>query len=154
MINGREIKELQKTIHKLSEEMSILSDKLSSCTKILQDSYNSHEEAMVRGYELGVVINVVDGDTFDVDILGNIERVRIIGIDAPERGQDGFFESGMHLTKLLGEKHHIVYLQRSGSNKDSWGRIRRIVWLEIPEDASVKSVGTLLVEAGHAVIVE
>jgi micrococcal nuclease len=33
---------------------------------------------------VGVVLQVVDGDTFDLEIGGRTERVRLIGIDTPE----------------------------------------------------------------------
>lgn len=58
----------------------------------------------------GIVYNVVDGDTIDVEIdLGfkifTRQRLRLNGLDTPERGQVGFEEAKHWLTeKLLNQK--------------------------------------------------
>jgi len=36
------------------------------------------------------VVRVIDGDTIEVAVVGRIEKVRLIGIDTPERGEEGF----------------------------------------------------------------
>jgi micrococcal nuclease len=37
-----------------------------------------------------VVVEVIDGDTIDVEIDGTVERVRLIGIDTPETKRPNF----------------------------------------------------------------
>lgn len=58
----------------------------------------------------GTVYNVVDGDTIDVEIdlgfkISTRQRLRLNGLDTPERGQPGFKEAKDWLTeKLLNQK--------------------------------------------------
>jgi micrococcal nuclease len=52
------------------------------------------------------VLNIVDGDTIDVTIdLGlqiySNQRIRLYGIDTPERGQAGFSEATARLRSLI-----------------------------------------------------
>ncbi len=55
--------------------------------------------------EVSVATYVVDGDTFDV-AMG--ERVRLVDVDTPERGQVGYSEASYFLGQLIyGER---VYL--------------------------------------------
>ena len=53
-----------------------------------------------------VVIKVVDGDTVDLNVdcgfnIWHKIRTRLIGINAPERGQTGWHEANEHLRLLL-----------------------------------------------------
>ena len=41
----------------------------------------------------GPVTHIVDGDTFDIRADGEVVRIRVCGIDAPERGEPGFEEA-------------------------------------------------------------
>lgn len=55
------------------------------------------------------VINVVDGDTVDVLVdLGfsmlSKQRIRLAGIDTPERGQVGYTEASVKLSELVLDK--------------------------------------------------
>ncbi|GJM29097.1 MAG: hypothetical protein DHS20C17_17320 [Cyclobacteriaceae bacterium] len=73
------------------------------------------------------VERVVDGDTFKLE---NGDRVRLIGINAPELDHDFGNASRLHLKKLIEGK--IVDLQTDGrsSAKDKYGRLLRYVILE------------------------
>ena len=74
------------------------------------------------------IINVVDGDTVDAAIdvgfdLTITKRLRLMGIDAPERGQDGYQESKEALiNEILGEVVTIVT-----EKSDSFGRY--LAWI-------------------------
>ena len=53
-----------------------------------------------------VVLNVVDGDTIDVEIdlgfkVSTKQRIRLAGIDTPERGQNGYHEAKDRVTQLV-----------------------------------------------------
>lgn len=69
-----------------------------------------------------VVYNVVDGDTVDVQVdLGfkmySKQRIRLAGIDTPERGQEGYDKAKDRLKELLlGE---TVCLKTTKASK--WG---------------------------------
>jgi micrococcal nuclease len=109
-----------------------------------------------------VVRKVVDGDTIEVEREGgSLERVRLIGIDAPEahdspkldrlvaRGQDrdAILALGRQATafareRLLGRR---VELELDVERRDRFGRLLAYVWL--PDGSMVNAT---LLEAGQA----
>jgi endonuclease YncB( thermonuclease family) len=50
---------------------------------------------------LGKVTAVVDGDTFSMEVESGKVRVRICGIDAPERGQPGYGQAAGVLSNMI-----------------------------------------------------
>jgi endonuclease YncB( thermonuclease family) len=76
------------------------------------------------------VIHVVDGDTLDVrGSDGSEHRIRVIGIDTPERGECGYTEASDALAGLvLGER--VVLNAGAGATRDRYGRLLRYVDLE------------------------
>jgi len=75
--------------------------------------------------EQGVVSRVIDGDTL---VLENNERVRLIGIDTPEKGQRCFEEAKNRLEQLvLGRR---VLMVKDVSERDKYGRLVRFVYLD------------------------
>ncbi len=93
----------------------------------------------------GTVVGVTDGDTITVlDASKARHKVRLAGIDAPERGQPGGFRSKESLSRLVYERSVRV----EGDNKDSYGRIVGKVWVAPPD---CPSCGTTL-DAGLAQI--
>lgn len=86
------------------------------------------------------VQRVIDGDTVEVRRDGQVETVRIAGIDAPERGQPGGDAARLALEAILGGGEVEVL----ASGRDRHGRtIARI-------ERGGRDVGRLLVQAGHA----
>ncbi|MBD3253049.1 hypothetical protein GF386_04920 [Candidatus Pacearchaeota archaeon] len=71
-----------------------------------------------------LVVEVIDGDTF---VLGNMDRIRLICIDAPEKNQKGFQESKIFLETLILNKQ--VRLEKDISEKDRYGRLLRYVYV-------------------------
>ena len=68
------------------------------------------------------VYNVVDGDTVDVNVdLGfkvyTKQRVRLNGIDTPERGQPGYAEAGDKLRELVLNKEITLMTYK----QSKWG---------------------------------
>lgn len=88
---------------------------------------------------------VVDGDTLRVTIEGTSERVRILGIDTPERGECGAEEATAYLTQLVGEGPLSVVPDPVADLRDRYDRI--LAYVEV--DGA--DVGLALVEAGYAV---
>jgi micrococcal nuclease len=68
---------------------------------------------------------VVDGDTIDVSIAGKVYRVRLIGIDAPEKGENFFSQATAKMRELAQGKN--VILVRDISETDPSGRLLRYV---------------------------
>ena len=80
------------------------------------------------------VVHVDDGDTIDVRVDGHVERVRYIGIDAPEIAHDAGSVSergGEAATRLnvalVGGKRVRLELDREA--RDRYGRLLAYVWL-------------------------
>ncbi|MEH6583703.1 MAG: thermonuclease family protein [Halioglobus sp.] len=91
----------------------------------------------------GSVIGVKDGDTIKVlDAQRVLHKVRLAGIDAPERDQPFGTESTKHLSSLLAGKDVFV----ESSKLDQYGRILGKVWVQ-PMDCP--SCGKTL-NANHA----
>ena len=84
-----------------------------------------------------LVENVVDGDTLDVH-----ERVRLSGINTPERGECYYKEATERLEELVLGKE--VFLERDRSNRGNYGRLLRYIYVD---DILVNKV---LVEEGYA----
>jgi endonuclease YncB( thermonuclease family) len=91
------------------------------------------------------VTNIVDGDTIDVRSSdGTEERVRIIGIDTPERGECGYGEASEALGNIVvGEQVTLVAGARD--DRDRYDRILRYV------DVGETDVGLVLLELGLAI---
>ena len=82
-----------------------------------------------NGGKQAALDRVIDGDTIDVKLDdGEVERVRLIGIDTPERGESCFTEATDYLHELLGDG--TVRLIRDKSNRDRYGRLLRYVCSE------------------------
>ena len=73
------------------------------------------------------VVDVIDGDTIKVRIDGEVESVRYIGIDAPERGEPGSKGATAENRELV--SGGTVVLERDQSNRDRYGRLLRYVWV-------------------------
>lgn len=71
------------------------------------------------------VKTIVDGDTC---ILQNGTEVRLLGIDAPGRGEEGEKEAAQTLARLVGTK--TVYLEYDRYQDDKYGRILAWVWVD------------------------
>lgn len=77
------------------------------------------------------VTNVVDGDTIDaiVDLgyrITTVQRFRLLGVDTPEKGEDGWSDAtSFTREKLLGKD---VYIKSEKS--DSFGRFLATIYLD------------------------
>lgn len=78
-------------------------------------------------YEDGdyIVKSIIDGDTFELMI--DEKQVRLLGIDAPEIGENCSIEAKQKLTELISGK--TVRLEKDVSETDGDGRLLRYVYL-------------------------
>ena len=79
------------------------------------------------------VVDVVDGDTVDLDIDGTVERVRLIGIDTPETVKPNtpvqcFGPEASARTKALLPVSTPVRLERDAEARDAYGRLLGYVY--------------------------
>ncbi|PIQ91302.1 MAG: hypothetical protein COV70_04440 [Parcubacteria group bacterium CG11_big_fil_rev_8_21_14_0_20_39_22] len=101
-----------------------------------------------KAYEAALhkVERVVDGDTL---ILSDENRVRLLGVDAPERGACYYGESKEYLVDLLEGKD--IRIEKGLTAKDDYGRLLRWVILPSPEkDEDNILVNEKILETGHA----
>ena len=105
---------------------------ISACSIYFEPEFNLTDE--VRIYQ------VIDGDTF---IVSGGEYVRLIGIDAPERKQEGYHEATDFLRQFEGK---AVTLEKEGDEHDKFGRLLRHAYV------NNKSLAVSLLENQHAVI--
>jgi len=108
------------------------------------------------------VVRVVDGDTLIVRTSGGEDRLRLIGIDAPESvhaDESRNTEEGVaasNFVKSIVQPGQTVYLQKDITNRDQYDRLLRYVWLEVPDDpwdineVRTKMLNGILVDKGHA----
>ena len=74
---------------------------------------------------IGRVQTIEDGDTFT---LKNGATVRLLGVNAPDRGEKNFVQAHTFLTKEIGNK--TVYLEYDRYQGDKYGRILAWVWVD------------------------
>lgn len=88
----------------------------------------------------GAVIEVIDGDTVEVAGVG---RVRLIGIDTPERGECGYAEAKERLADLVtGET--VTLVPGAQDDVDRYDRLLRYV------EVDGLDVGEVLLDEGWA----
>jgi micrococcal nuclease len=73
------------------------------------------------------VLFVIDGDTIEVFLEGRNDRLRLLGIDAPELGECGYHEARSALVDLVDGID--VRLEADVSDRDQFGRLLRYVWV-------------------------
>ena len=81
------------------------------------------------------VVNVIDGDTIQVELDGKLEMVRLLGIDtqeidSPYTEEECFGEeAGEYLRQLLDNKEVYLIPDKQSSNRDKYERLLRYVFL-------------------------
>lgn len=73
----------------------------------------------------GNVVEVYDGDTFR---LQNGVEVRLLGVDAPNRGDTLYADASKSLTTLINGKR--VYLEYDRYQDDKYGRVLAWIWID------------------------
>lgn len=96
------------------------------------------EDARVEG--------VLDGDTFSVHFGGRLEKVRILGINAPELGKKecSAVEAQLFLQDLLEGKYVVLERNTARKSRDRYRRLLRTVYLNETD------VALMLVKDGYA----
>jgi len=119
----------------------------------------SEEQAKVSDLEkyhgkTFTVVNVIDGDTFDIDIPDGRDertRIRLLGIDTPETGgeQIGVMYFGQEAAeftrKLALGKSVSVYLDSPNPTRGKYGRL--LAYVKLPDGGFVNEV---LLTEGYA----
>jgi micrococcal nuclease len=78
----------------------------------------------------GTVVSVTDGDTLRVQLDGGrLERVRLIGIDAPERGRCHYAQATAGARRLADDRRVVLHGDPTQATRDRYGRLLAYVWL-------------------------
>lgn len=86
----------------------------------------------------GKVTRVVDGDTIHVRIGKNTEKVRLLGIDAPEKGVCYSAEAAAYLRRLAMNKTVRLLGDRTQARRDRFNRLLAYVHLPNGKDIEVE----------------
>jgi micrococcal nuclease len=134
------IEETQKESETADQENKNLKDK---DTAEVDNAENTAEQAQQKtdskegladslGLEAVKVTRVVDGDTVEI---ADGRKVRLIGINTPESTtrHEEYGKEASNFTKdqLTGK---TIWIQKDVSETDRYGRLLRIVWLDVPTD--------------------
>jgi micrococcal nuclease len=96
----------------------------------------------------GTVSRVVDGDTLDVTLNGGKrERVRVIGIDTPERGDCYFTQASRRTASLALGKRVVLRGDPTQDTRDRYSRLLAYVDIGGSQDLGVR-----LVREGYAAV--
>ncbi len=98
---------------------------------------------------LYLVTEVIDGDTIEIN---GSDRVRFLGIDAPEREECYFLESKEALSNLI--EGEYVRLEKDISGVDNFGRLLRYVFLPQEDTMDDTFINDYMLEQGFADIYE
>ena len=138
--NGKNIEKNTKKARNIKTSQNI-----SSKNSKIKKSKGKKEDKpeILDGYQ---VIKVSDGDTLNIQkvengkFVGEMLRIRMYGMDAPEKSQDYGSESKQALEKLVVGKN----LSLEVKNKDRYGRTVAIIY------ANGKNVNEEMVKTGNA----
>jgi len=98
------------------------------------------------------VVRVIDGDTLVAQVGTRSERVRLIGIDAPELPSDCYAQQATAAARRQAARGAKVVLvgDRSQSRRDRYGRLLAYVQLKHVAARETDDLGELLIYRGYA----
>lgn len=114
--------------------------------------------------EMCSFVRAKDGDTIVININGTEDIVRLVEIDTPESvhpdtGKNSIegIKASNYVKSLLSE-NQILYLTKDITDRDQYGRLLRLVWLEKPitdkkEELRNKCLNANLLLNGYAKVV-
>ena len=114
------------------------------CTPEAASQQKTGQSATSGAYR---VITVIDGDTLDAESpAGDLERIRLLGIDTPERGECGYTEATDRLEELAPPGTAITLVgDDSQADRDVYDRL--LAYLETSDGTDI---GLQLITDGHA----
>ena len=119
---------------------------IAALTCVAAGSAGSPDAAAGAFTYRGTVTHIVDGDTLDVRLTsGKTERIRLIGIDTPERGDCYFSQATVRARQLAMSKRVVLRGDATQDTRDRYGRLLAYVWLP-----GGKDLGYQLIAGGFA----
>ncbi|WP_088538345.1 thermonuclease family protein [Methanobrevibacter sp. 87.7] len=94
---------------------------------------DSHYGIPVRHELSGYCYKVIDGDTIRVEGIGGNEKVRFVGVNTPEKGEDGYYDAKDYIKEKC--LYKTVYLDVDDARPhDKYNRTLAIVYDEQDEN--------------------
>lgn len=140
----------QKSFFREDKRQQVKEAKPSESPQVLG---SESEDSPKENFEEAKVTKVVDGDTVEVEINGQLKKLRYIGVNTPEtvdprRPVECFGrEASGENKRVVGGK--TVYLEKDVSETDKFGRLLRYVYLKL-DDGSLLFINDYLVRQGYA----
>ncbi len=100
--------------------------------------FDSHLNNLLKDYEFKDVERVIDGDT----LIADGKKIRLLGINAPEKGENYYEESKNFLEDMVLNK--TIVLEYGSRKHDKYGRVLAYVFLDNV------NINSLLVKKGLA----
>ncbi len=121
-------------------------------TLILILVYSSYDRFQAGTKPISIVyvrvVKVHDGDTLSIILNGKREKVRLIGMDAPELNQRPWgLKAKKYLGELLSISKWIVTLELDVERRDKYGRLLCYVWT--PDK---KMINLQMIKDGYAML--
>lgn len=101
-----------------------------------------------RSDQIVPVMTIHDGDTVSVFVERKSEKVRLIGIDAPEMGQEPWGEQAkQHLESLISSSDRKVRMELDLEKRDRYGRVLAYLWT-----IDGRMINLMMLRDGNAVL--
>jgi micrococcal nuclease len=101
-----------------------------------------------QGNEAVPVVTIHDGDTISVILHKKQEKLRLIGIDAPETGQNPWGEQAkQYLESVVQASKWKVTIETDAQKTDQYGRILAYVWT-----ADGRLINLEMIKCGYAIL--
>lgn len=110
-------------------------------------------DKMPEDVEEAKILRIIDGDTFEVEINGVSNRVRIYRADTPET-QNEQHCGGQQATDFatwalsFNDEPGVVYIEKDKTEKDRYGRELAYIWFEV--DGQPYLLNHVLINNGYA----
>ena len=90
-------------------------------------AYKTITGEAVSEFETVKILRIVDGDTIEVNSSRGMEKIRLLGINTPEKNILGYGEAKSFLLPLEGGEISITYTLEE---KDKYGRLLRYAFYQ------------------------
>lgn len=122
-------------------------DKMSNEVNISSSSDSQQQQRVLGEFmqtKKVLLDRVIDGDTIDIALDGEIQRVRLIGIDTPERGECLYQEATDYLRNLLHNRSIRIEFDETQGLYDRYDRLLAYVFVDD------RNAGEILIANGFA----
>jgi endonuclease YncB( thermonuclease family) len=107
--------------------------------------YVPGEDKVTHTGESYEVVRVIDGDTVELRVDGELEKVRLIGMDSPEIDECFYTEAMKKAEEVLASEKVLLEIDETQDERDAYGRL--LGYIILPDGTNFNE---LMVKAGYA----